>query len=1149
MRKITKHSSAIIKHSSLRAFALIGLIFLFFVNQEVYAQTKILAKEVMYTSGDDKMTSLIGCGSLVLEPCYAPTVLDPNNALIEDNTYARLLASPGLALDLGSYNGIIELKFQETIPANQWSYVRIDGNNDLLRALLGGSLGELLGGVLGAVLIGNQEITIDARMGSNSVLSRNSNQSFDTDRVKLLEDADGNFNLAIRPDQAYDRIRITNDIGTALGLGNEVILDVYYAYTYDPTEPATNCGRPLATSFDGGGGINLNLLNLGEQNLGNAIDEDEDTYSVLDNASLLGLSVAGSLSQYFYFPTVSSETATLSLRLGANSSSVLNLDLLGATEVIFYNGADIVHERSLESSLLHNTEALDLLTENHPFTINFGIGKAFDRVELRLNAAIGLNLISEALRVYDIQRYDDSITGCENPNIASLPAATPDPFIESSCAGDIIDFENVDFAHRAVDGNNETYATLYASSGSLLGSPAFDSFIELDLGSNLAANTTTYVRIGYDEDVLDALLGGSLGKLLGDALNDLVLGNQYIQVEALMDTNLVLDQSSSNSFEGNADGVVTIVQDNEGRYYLAITPNEEYNRIRISNRVLAALATGKYTYLNVYNACFEIGTDPCFPPNFTSYRGDGLQLSVAQLSEVGVKDPYKAISLNSSEYSEISLGVAGVVADVYQSIYFNDLSKVDDHALIRLMIEPSSALELSLLGAYKIKFYNGDDQVGIDYTLQDGLFQDLNLLDLFNSGGSVTLDIAPGVAFDRIDIGAETTVGLSTTGPLRIYSVKRYGTDCPLTSTPSPFVDPSCSTELVGSQNAHEVQNLFDDDFDSYATLVSDAGSILSLNAYEGFVEMKYPQEVNAGTTTYIRIDFDEGILEKLVGGSLGNIVSGLLDGLVLGNHYFEVEVKNNGTLITSASSNTDSAGGNNDIRVVQDKDGRYYLAITPNQAYDSVKITDKTDSALGILAQPNTMNVYGMCYETSTSCSNDFMTTSYEYEGLSLSVNDLGGAGVSNPEYALNSNSQQYSEISHGTLGVGTSTKQWIFFNSPSTADDVVQIKFSTESGVADVDVLGGLEIKAYMGEVEVAVLDWQNGLVNGVNVLQLLTNNDAVDLPFKPGVEFDRISVGIRSILDVSVFPPVHLQSVTRCNVNRSMLMTNPMIRQRVK
>src|SRR5690625_3238906 len=667
------------------------------------AQTKILADEVTYTSGDDKMISLLGCGFLGTSPCYEATVQNPNNALTEDDQYARLLASPGLLAGLGSYKGVIELKFAQALEADTWSYVRINSDTGILKALLGGSLGDVLSDVLGVVLIGNQELTFDARMGSTSVLSRSSTQNFGTDRVKLVESGDGHLYLAKRPDNDYDRIRITNDIGSLLGLGNEVQLDVYNAFYYDETS-AEDCGRPFATSFDGSGGIDLEVGDLNNQNLSNAIDEDENSFSRLKSSSVLGLNAANSLSQYFYFSSTSSTTATLNLKLALGSGGLINTDLLGAIEFILYDAEDnVVYKQSLQSSILNNTDILNLLDSGDPATLTFAPGRKFQKAQVKLNSPIGLSLLGDGVKIYDVQVYDDNIT-CPNPEIAQVPEPTENPFDNPSCASALIDFDNVDFAYQAVDGNNESYATLYADSGNLLIGGPTAGFLEMDLGQTVSADRTTYVRIGYDEDVLDRLLGGSLGKLISDLGNDLLLGNQYIQVEALNNNGVVLNENSSDAFEGTADGKVTVVEDNIGRYYLAITPSSDYNSLRITNHVTAVLPTGKKASLDIYNACFETGEDPCFPPNFTSYYGSGANLSLGQLSNVGVTDPYKAISENSSEYSTVNLGIAGLAASVYQTVYFNQPSEAEDHVKIRLMVEPSSALSLDLLGAYKIKF-------------------------------------------------------------------------------------------------------------------------------------------------------------------------------------------------------------------------------------------------------------------------------------------------------------------------------------------------------------------------------------------------------------------------------------------------------------
>jgi len=1125
-------SSTYPKFSFLRFFYTLVLVPLLLVSPglagEVMGQEKVLADS--YTAETGSRPLLAGSG---------PIVLNPANVLTDDDDYAVIRANPGLIAGLSSYQGYIEFEFSSTRPADTWSYIRIGGDSNLFDALLGGSLGNALGDVLGAVLLGNQEIEIQARDGGTPILTRNSTQGFDTDRARLLIDSEGQNILAIRPANSYDRIRIINRSAALAGLNAEYTLNVYNAFYFE--DNAGDCGHPMFTSFDGTG-IGLTALALQEQNLGNAIDDDLDSYSVLKQSSLLDVNVGGSLSQYFYLPTVSPVTSTFNVKLSlAPASGILNGDLLDGVELIAWDGSEAVYRRSLAGGLLNGVDILGLLGSGSPATLTFAPGREFDRIEVRLNSPIGVSLAGSSIHIYDVERFDE--VTCNNPLVTN-PTATEGPFDVPNCDATLEDFENVDFAQNAVDGNNETFATLFANNGSLLGSPAADGMIEMELPETLPAFKTSYVRINFDEEVLDRLVGGSLGKLVAD-IGGLALGNHFFEVEARNDTTTVLERSSSDAFENPSsddDGVITLVQDNIGRYYLAITPSSPYNRVRITNRVSSLLPTGETRTMDVYNLCYETGLDRCFPANFTSYEGGGLNLGVAIGNEAGVTNPYRAISSNSSEYSEISLGTAGVVASVFQTIYFTQPSEVGDMVRVRLQTEPSSALSLDVIGQYRVEFYNGSELVD-SYTMQQGLINNIDLLALFNSGGIFNLEYVPTGVFDRVKIGIQSTVALGVaTPPMRLYNVKRISEDCPEIETPSPFDSPVCAGLLIAAENADDIDNLFDTDFDSFATLNSGAGTLLGLGGqFEGFVELGYDHTVPAGTTSYIRIDFDEDILTGLLGGSLGNVVTGLLNGLALGDHFFEVEVKNNtydgdGQVITStvvdeAISNDASAGGNNSIRIVRDKDGRFYIAVTPTGDYNAVRITDHTNSALGLLTQPNTMNVYGMCYEASLDQCLAPFATSYEFSGLGLTVNDLSGAGVTNPHYAINDNSTQASEISMGTLNITGGAKQWIFFNTTSVADDVVEITFRTGAGGVDLDLLGDLEIKAYLGETEVATLDWQNGIINGINVINLINNGETITVPFAPGQEFDRISVGISSVLNASVFPPVQLYSVERC------------------
>ncbi|MDM1507642.1 DUF11 domain-containing protein, partial [Myroides odoratimimus] len=371
------------------------------------------------------------------------------------------------------------------------------------------------------------------------------------------------------------------------------------AFTYD--DQGANCGRPVVTSFDGGG-IDLKVLDLKNQNLSHAIDNDLTTYSLVSPGALLGVNVGGSMSQIFYFPTTSDEKSTVNIRLAVGSTGVLDLNLLGGVEVLAYNGKSQVYQKSLSGGLVSDLNLLNLIKAGKTVDITVAPGKAFDRLEVRLKAPVGVDLLGSSVRIYDVERFD-GIT-CKNPLIV-IPTATAQPFDVASCATQLGVFENVDFPNNTVDGNNETYASLVANNGSLLVSAPQTGRIQMRYDNTLPANKTSYIRIDAEKEVLDALLGGTLGDLIAD-VGGLVLGNHIFTVEAYDAAGTsVLKSSSSNHFEGTLNGAVKLVQDNIGRYYLAVTPNQAYQSITVSNSVSSLLPTGEIRTLKVYNMCTD----------------------------------------------------------------------------------------------------------------------------------------------------------------------------------------------------------------------------------------------------------------------------------------------------------------------------------------------------------------------------------------------------------------------------------------------------------------------------------------------------------------------------------------------------------------
>src|SRR5690606_17127987 len=142
-----------------------------------------------------------------------------------------------------------------------------------------------------------------------------------------------------------------------------------------------------------------------------------------------------------------------------------------------------------------------------------------------------------------------------------------------------------------------------------------------DFDETLPANTTSYIRIGVDDaGLLNALFGGSLGTLLDDVVG-ILLGNHSFEVDVKNSAGTsVLSGTSVNSFE-NANGRIRIVQNALGQFFFAITPDEPYSRIRITDRTSPGLiATNE---IDVYGAYYVENEAPCTPAFGTSFDGTG----------------------------------------------------------------------------------------------------------------------------------------------------------------------------------------------------------------------------------------------------------------------------------------------------------------------------------------------------------------------------------------------------------------------------------------------------------------------------------------------------------------------------------------------
>ncbi|AXG72786.1 hypothetical protein DVK85_00475 [Flavobacterium arcticum] len=341
----------------------------------------------------------------------------------------------------------------------------------------------------------------------------------------------------------------------------------------------------------------------------------------------------------------------------------------------------------------------------------------------------------------------------------------------------------VDNVAQAVDENLSTAATVRANSGIAGGAGAYSGYIELEFASTLTANTTSYVKIDMEDDILSYLLGGSLGELLSDIAGGVLSGNQRISVEVKNDDTTIFTKDSwvVSDFSSSE---LRVVIDDSGDYFLKITPQSSYNRIRITNSLGSLVGVDTQKDLNVYDAFYITGSADCGVANYTSYNSTGLTVGLLNLGGTAVTNPEFLIDANITNYSELDIGILGVAASVSQTVYFEGASAVDDEYQIKFLVPPA-LLEVGVLNNIQIIAYNGTSQVA-SYSLVSLLSVDV--LGLLSTNTPVSVSITPGIV-DRITVRLSTLVDVSVGQNLNLFSVVKGDFDVDVTGEGSYAID------------------------------------------------------------------------------------------------------------------------------------------------------------------------------------------------------------------------------------------------------------------------------------------------------------------------------------------------------------------------
>jgi gliding motility-associated-like protein len=356
---------------------------------------------------------------------------------------------------------------------------------------------------------------------------------------------------------------------------------------------------------------------------------------------------------------------------------------------------------------------------------------------------------------------------------------------------------------------------------------------------------------------------------------------------------------------------------------------------------------------------------------------------------------------------------------------------------------------------------------------------------------------------------------------LTLFSFKSYSQ----TKIYANSVTKNTGIVLGNVQSVLNPNNALTSDNTTFATIRSSGGVAIGIGSYSGELEIKFPSTLPAGTTSYVRIDFDPDVLNQLLAGNLGGLLANVVGGVALGDHSFEVGARNAaGNTVLSGSSS--GAFTSSNLRLVRDAAGNFYVMLRPTQDYDRVYVRDITRALL--LGTGNNTKFYNAFYTTGIDPCGQATYTGFEGNGLTVGVLGLGKAGVTNPQNAIDGNLSTYSELSLGALGVAGSISQNFYFNTPSNAGDDFNLRIQSSSALLTAGILSNISVTAYNGNTQVFTQSAAN-LLN-LDVLSLLNSGQVATIPFSPGVPFDRVQVTLSSLVDANLTQTIFIYDLNR-------------------
>lgn len=340
---------------------------------------------------------------------------------------------------------------------------------------------------------------------------------------------------------------------------------------------------------------------------------------------------------------------------------------------------------------------------------------------------------------------------------------------------------------------------------------------------------------------------------------------------------------------------------------------------------------------------------------------------------------------------------------------------------------------------------------------------------------------------------------------------------------------------LIGHAHTDNPNQAHDANMTSYAELKANPGILLGIGNYDGYVEIEFPSLIPANTTSYVKIDIDDELLDALVAGSLGGQVANLAGFVLTGNQEFFVDVKNNTTSVLSGASNNPSSFGTENLSVVVNRYNETFIAITPAQNYNRVRITNHAGASLIGINQDKLMRVYGAYYVSNPALCGDPGFTNYNAGGLGVDLLTLTGAGASDIHKAIDTDYNAFSELSLGVLNLPAWIDQRVYFEGLSDSADVYGVIFRVDPSLSVLGLGDNIHFRAQNGATTVYSTNL-TPLLTAQQAANLISGNP-VTIYLNPGVPTDRIGMTYNAFLGINLDQNIELFEVFKLPSMASM------------